>query len=940
MNEFRPRDSRHGFSRLTVRELIKAAALLLPAALLYACSSAPTGNAPGVAGGQSLTPGITNYPMAYVKQPVLTASTNTQNKAATPADINVEDLITSITGSDLYVRETASASSPEVNVTLPITGGKGAVRDLDVSPDGTKVVFSLRLPLDTTLANTDPKQPNWKIYQYDATAKTVTQLTNDSVTSGHDVGAHYLPDGRIVFASTRQLATQAILLDEGRPQYQAVTSNRQQAIFLLHVMNGDGSNMHQISFNTNHDFAPSVLASGQIVFSRWEVTNGQDQISLYVTNPDGTGLQLYYGANSHATGANIAGTNNSVIQFLNARQRADGKLLSVVRPFLGTQLGGDIELIDAADFVEIHQPSSPAAASSSTSATAPAAVGQSEATTLGVTTDANMPSPGGRFYSLYPLYDGTNRMLVSWAPCLIQTTADTTEVCNSSNITGANVVQAPPQYTVWIYDFGAGTLSPLLSAEQGMEVVEPVVLQARSPVPTFIPDFAPTTPAQETLFNNQVGILNISSVYDYDGVDTAKPNIATQSNPAQASFYTRPARFVRIEKAVEIPPNTVRKIDQADFGPAGMGMREILGYAPVQPDGSVQLQVPADVPFVIDVLDANGRRITAQHTSWMQIMPGETKSCNGCHTAGNLQTPSHGRSGLTVAVNQGAPTTGEPFPGTYNALFANAGETMAQTLARISCETGSALGSLPAPYTQPCSQTLATDVIYAPIWTDTVTTPQPDKAIDYPYGGTTGIPSAPPMNGSCTPWSAQCRITIHYANPASTPAQLFIQNLWNDTSRVATVNNVANTSVTCTVCHSPLNAQGKEQVPSGQLDLTGGPASSLSGLGDGDATHVESYEDLLFSHDELALNMGQLQDLTVTDPGPPPTQAPVMLTAPMVAGDAAASTAFLRMFDGSFHDPVLDHTGFLTIGEMRLISEWLDIGGQYYNDPFVAPVAN
>jgi hypothetical protein len=60
----------------------------------------------------------------------------------------------------------------------------------------------------------------------------------------------------------------------------------------------------------------------------------------------------------------------------------------------------------------------------------------------------------------------------------------------------------------------------------------------------------------------------------------------------------------------------------------------------------------------------------------------------------------------------------------------------------------------------------------------------------------------------------------------------------------------------------------------------------------------------------------------------------------MTAGDAAASTAFLRMFDGTFTDPVLDHTGFLTTGELRLISEWLDIGGQYYNDPFVAPVAN
>ena len=67
-----------------------------------------------------------------------------------------------------------------------------------------------------------------------------------------------------MFASTRQLATQAILLDEGRPQYQAVTDDRQQqAIFLLHVMNADGTDMHQISFNTNHDFAPSVLATAR-----------------------------------------------------------------------------------------------------------------------------------------------------------------------------------------------------------------------------------------------------------------------------------------------------------------------------------------------------------------------------------------------------------------------------------------------------------------------------------------------------------------------------------------------------------------------------------------------------------------------------------------------------------------------------------------------------
>jgi hypothetical protein len=914
------------------------ALLLLPVLVLLGCESAPTGTAPGLAGGQSLNPGITNYPIAYVKQPVLMKSTNKKDKAATPADIDLRDLITSITGSDLYVRETASAASPEINVTASITMGQGAVRDLDVSPDGSKIVFSLRLPLNPQLKNDDPKQPNWKIYQYDSVAKSVTQLTNDDITSGHDVGAHYLPDGRIVFASTRQLATQAILLDEGRPQYQAVTDDQQQAIFLLHVMNGDGTGMHQISFNTNHDFSPTVLASGQIAFSRWEPVNG-DQISLYHSNPDGTGLELFYGANSHATGANIAGTDNNVIQFVNARQRADGMLLAIARPFLGTQQGGDIVAINANKFVEINQPATPASTLKGP--------GQVSATSLGVTTDANMPSAGGRFHSFYPLYDGTNRMLVSWAPCLVQSTTGTTvtiEVCTSSNTTGPNVVLAPPQYTLWIYDFDAGTLSPLIAADAGTEIVEPVILQARTPIPTYIPDSTPQNPTQQTLVNDEVGVLNISSVYDFDGVDTAKPNIATQADPSQASFYARPARFVRIEKAVEIPPKTVRKIDQNDFGPAGMGMREILGYAPVQPDGSVQIQVPANVPFTIDVLDVNGRRITARHQSWMQLIAGETKTCNGCHTQGNLQTPSHGRAGLTLPVNPGAPTTGSPFPNTNPALFANAGETMAQTLERISCEKGSALGTSNYPYTQPCSQILTTDVIYAPIWTNTITTPQADAFIDYPYSTITfgtaptavtyaGIAGSPPTNASCLSpgWTAQCRITIHYANPA-TAQPLFLQSLWN-APRTATVNGVPNTSVTCTNCHNPLSLQNAIQVPAGQLDLT-------SAASETDATLVTSYENVLFQHPEQTLNMGVLQDLMVPNPAPPPAEVPVMLAAPMAAGSAATSTAFLRMFDGSYTDPVLNHTGFLTLGELRLISEWLDIGGQYYNDPFVAPVAN
>src|SRR5580692_8181341 len=374
MNIFSPREQRHGLPKL--------AALALPVLAVLGCQSATTGHAPGLAGGQNLTPGVTNYPLAYIKRPVITKDFD-----------NVRDLITSMTGGDVYIRDTASAGGAETNITSSMTKGKGDVRDLDASPDGTKLIFSLRLPLNPNLKNTDPKQPNWHIYQYDAAAKTVTQLTNDSITAGHDVGGRYLPDGRIVFASTRQLATQSILLDEGRPQYPAQTDNRQQAIFLLHVMNGDGTQAHQISFNTNHDFAPSISASGQVIFSRWETTNG-DQVSLYRANPDGTGLELYYGANSHATGANIAGTNNNVIQFLNARELASGALVAIVRPFVGTQLGGDIVTIHAPGFAEILRQATPGGADGTR---------QPSSTPWGVATDANLHSRRARFASVLPL---------------------------------------------------------------------------------------------------------------------------------------------------------------------------------------------------------------------------------------------------------------------------------------------------------------------------------------------------------------------------------------------------------------------------------------------------------------------------------------------------------------------------------------------------------
>ena len=64
----------------------------------------------------------------------------------------------------------------------------------------------------------------------------------------------------------------------------------------------------------------------------------------------------------------------------------------------------------------------------------------------------------------------------------------------------------------------------------------------------------------------------------------------------------------------------------------------------------------------------------------------------------------------------------------------------------------------------------------------------------------------------------------------------------------------------------------------------------------------------------------------------PLPDAPVPVPPSMQAGSANESR-FLNLFD-----PGGTHAGYLSDAEMKLISEWLDIGAQYYNDPFMAPV--
>jgi hypothetical protein len=141
-------------------------------------------------------------------------------------------------------------------------------------------------------------------------------------------------------------------------------------------------------------------------------------------------------------------------------------------------------------------------------------------------------------------------------------------------------------------------------------------------------------------------------------------------------------------------------------------------------------------------------------------------------------------------------------------------------------------------------------------------------------------------------------------------------------------------------------------VPDGQLDLSGAVGDAL------EQGHLSAYRELFFQDNEQELVNGALVDrlvpvldengdqvyqtdengdLILDEEGNPIPVPDVTVTAqgPSMRAGSANGSYFLDRFDTGN-----DHAGYLSDAELKLISEWLDIGAQYYNNPFDAPLDN
>jgi len=166
-------------------------------------------------------------------------------------------------GGGLYVYDLTDDSLQQL-----VESNDGQIQACDLSYDGKTILFGWRL-----------RSEYYQLYTINIDGTDLTQLTEGD---HHNYDGAWLPDGRIVFLSTR------------RPQaaYCFFTP-----VGTLYTMNADGSDQLCISANYLNDFTPSVMHDGRVIYGRWEYVD-RPAIpiqSLWSINPDGTMLKGFFG---------------------------------------------------------------------------------------------------------------------------------------------------------------------------------------------------------------------------------------------------------------------------------------------------------------------------------------------------------------------------------------------------------------------------------------------------------------------------------------------------------------------------------------------------------------------------------------------------------------------------------------------------------------------
>lgn len=414
------------------------------------------------------------------------------------------------------------------------------INEMDLHFDGRRLMFSM-----------PDGREYWQVHELDLESRELRQVTASHPPDVHNLDSCYLPNDRIAYVSTAP--------------FQGVPCNASVNVGMLYSMDPDGSHVRQLCFEQDHNFCPTVMNDGRILYLRWEYTDIPHVWArfLFTMNPDGTAQREFYGSGSYWPNA---------IFYARPIPGDSTRFVGIVT---GHHVGrvGDLILFDPA---------------------------QSRRENLGVV--QRIP---GRGKKVRPLIQD-KLTLDHWPKFL-----------HPYPLSGKYFLVAakPRPDSLWgIYLVDVFDNMVLLKEAEGRALLEPLPWRATKRPPVIADRVDPS---------RKDALVYIENIYRGPGLRGVPEGAVKKLRLFTYHFAYR----------------TIAGINHRVGADGPWEPKRVLGWVPVESDGSAFFRVPANTPISLQPVDENGQALQLMR-SWMTAMPGEFVSCVGCHEKQNSAPPN------------------------------------------------------------------------------------------------------------------------------------------------------------------------------------------------------------------------------------------------------------------------------------------------------------
>jgi len=486
----------------------------------------------------------------------------------------------------------------------------GEARHPSVSYDGKRAVFPWR--------GGSSGSADYHLYEINLETRTTRQLTSGSGEFSIDLDPAYLPNGDLVFVSTR--FAQEIDCIAGR-----VTN--------LMLCDKDGKYMRQIGFDQVPILYPSVLPSGEVVYCRWDYNDKSHTYghALFVMNPDGTQQREYCNNNSWwptmiLQQRPIPNSTKLMAMIGGYHTKQWGKI-GIIDINVGTQNGEGITLV-----APVRLPKNDNIDPWGSTTGGPYSWRQVDA--------AAFPRAGAA-----PLDQWGQKPPMFAYPCPLSEEAF--------------IVSHRPESKESSWNGRMGLYFMLVDGQREMLFVDAAgsCMGATLAMPRPVPN----VPSSRVNYRDSMGTFQIMKVNVGQSLPGIADGVITRLRIAELYFRPGPAGAGAGPHCgagcINFGGATYHtKIATEN---ASWDAKWIVGEVPVESDGSAHFKAPARAPLFFQALNAKGQVVQTMR-SWVTLQPGEVFTCVGCHESRLNPPPPFTYTPIAV---QKDPRAIEPFYG-------------------------------------------------------------------------------------------------------------------------------------------------------------------------------------------------------------------------------------------------------------------------------------